>query len=106
MEAKIIELINKHLLPDIIIYILKYFSRNIHESDTNLYLANLVTSDEIIESIYSAFKMFRDDIFVEDRDMKCWNVKSLQQCSKTADNRNSSPLDAACRFKYILRYIA
>lgn len=106
MEEKIIELINVHLFPDIILPILKYFTRNVHNSDTNLHLAYLVTSEEIITSIYNTFLTFKKDIFEPDRRKKTLNVKRIQQFSPRSDDRFSSPLDAACRFKYILEFIA
>ena len=106
LEEKIIELINVHLFPDIIIRLLKYFVRNIHDSDTNLYLAYLITSDEIITSIYNTFLTFKKDVFEPDRQKKTLNVKRMQQFSPRSDDRFSSPLDTACRFKYILEFIA
>ena len=106
LENKLIELINVHLIPDIIIRLLKYFTRNIYNSDTNLYLAYLITSDDIIRSIYNTFLAFKKDVFEKDRHKKTLNVKRMQQFSPRTDDRFSSPLDAACRFKYILEFIA
>ena len=64
LEDKIIQLINVHLNPEIIFPLLKYFARNIKDSDKNLYLACLITSDEIINSIYETFLLFKKDIFI------------------------------------------
>ncbi len=105
-EEKVVKLINNHLFPDIVLPILKYFARNIHDSDTNLYLAYLITSDEIINSIFNTFQLFKKDIFEPDKSKRTLNVKRVQQFSTRADDRFSSPLDAACRFKYILEFIA
>ena len=49
LEKKIIELINVHLYPEIIFRLLKFFTRNLHDADTNLYIANLVYSEDIIK---------------------------------------------------------
>ena len=106
LEEKIIQLINIHLYPDIILRILKYFTRNIYDSDTNLYLANLIQSDELINAILDTFQLFKKDILINDRDGRTLNVKRIQQFSLRADNIVSSPLDAACRLKYILEFIA
>lgn len=106
IEEKIIKLINIHLYPDIIFRILKYFARNIHDSDTNLYLAYLITSDEIITAIYETFLLFKKDIFENDSTKRVINVKRLQQFPLRTGDSFSSPLDAACRFKYILEFIA
>ena len=106
LEDKIIQLINVHLMPDIVIRLLKYFTRNIHDSDTNLYLAYLITSDVIIRSIYNTFLTYKKDIFETDRRKKTLNVKRMQQFSQRTDDKFSNPLDAACRFKYILEFIA
>ena len=106
LEEKIIQLINIHLYPDIILRILKYFTRNVYNPDTNLYLANLIQSDELIKAIFDTFLLFKKDIFMTDRNKRTLNVKRVQQFSPRADNIVSSPLDAVCRLKYILEYIA
>jgi len=106
MEKKIIELINVHLQPEIIIKILKYFARNVHDSDTNLYLANLITSESIIRSIFDTFQQFKKDILESDPHRRTKNVKTLQQFPQTTPEKYSSPLDAACRLKYVLEFIA
>lgn len=106
IERKTILLINDHLIPEIIIKVLKYFSRNVQDSDTNLHLAHLIENEIIIQSIFDTFKQFKSDVFNPDREAKTLNVKRLQQFSSHTDNRLSSPLDAACRFKYILEYIS
>ncbi len=106
LEEKIIKLINVHLNPEIIFPILKYFARNIKESDKNLYLAYLIASDDIIKSIYETFLLFKKDIFFPDPEKRALNVKRIQQFPPTVDTNTSSPLDAICRFKYILEFIA
>jgi hypothetical protein len=106
LEEKIIELINVHLNPEVVFPILKYFARNIKDSDKNLFLAYLITADDIIKSIFDTFILFRKDIFIPDPDKRTLNVKRIQQFPTTTENSFSSPLDAACRFKYILEFIA
>ncbi len=106
LERKIIELINIHLIPEIILRILKYLARNTYDADSNLYLAQLIRSDEIIRPIYETFLLFKKDIWENDPKRRTLNVKRLQQFPAATDNRGSSPLDAAARFKYILEYIA
>jgi hypothetical protein len=106
LERKIVELINAHLYPDIVFKILKYLARNVHDADSNLYLAFLITSDEIIKSIYDTFILFKKDIFEADRNKRTLNVKRIQQFPPATDHRFSSPLDAAARFKYVLEFIA
>jgi hypothetical protein len=106
LEIKIIELINVHLNPEIIFPILKYFARNIKDSDKNLYLAYLITSDNIIQSIYETFLLFKKDIFSPEPEKRSLNVKRIQQFPPTVDSSASSPLDAICRFKYILEFIS
>ena len=105
-EDRIIQLINFHLYPDIIFRLLKYFTRNVKDPDSNLYLANLITSEDIIKAIFNTFLMFKKDIFETDQSKRYINVKRIQQFPHTSDSRSSSPLDAACRFKYILEFIA
>lgn len=104
LEKKVIELINEHLYPEIIFRLLKFFTRNIHDADTNLYIANLVYSEDIIKSIYDTYRLFKKDIFMGDRDKRTLNVKRIQQYSPRSDNRMSSPLDAAARLKYVLEF--
>ncbi|MBN2401711.1 MAG: hypothetical protein JXN64_04870 [Spirochaetes bacterium] len=106
LEDKIIKLINVHLNPEVIFPILKYFARNIKDSDKNLYLAYLITSDDIISAIYETFLLFKKDIFSPDPEKRVLNVKRIQQFPPTVDTSASSPLDAVCRFKYILEFIA
>ena len=106
LESKIRELINDHLYPDILFPLLKHFSRNMHNSDTNLYLAYLVEADEIITTIFDTFKMFKNDSWIIDQEKRTLNVKRIQQYLARSENQHSSPLDAACRFKYILEFIA
>lgn len=104
LERKVIEVINVHLYPEIIFRLLKFFTRNVHDSDTNLYIANLVYSEDIIRSIYDTYRMFKKDIFTVDRDRRTLNVKRMQQYSPRSDNKLSSPLDAAARLKYVLEF--
>ncbi|MFC1670472.1 hypothetical protein ACFL20_08770 [Spirochaetota bacterium] len=104
IEKKVIVLINEHLMPEIIIKVLKVFSRNVHDSDSNLYIANLINSDIIIKSIFDTFKLFKKDIFKKDLNERAMNVKRIQQYSSRSDNKLSSPLDAVVRLKYILEF--
>ena len=106
IEEKARQLINVHLLPTIIFSLLKFFMRNVQNSGTNLYIAYLLESDEVVKPLYDTFCMFKKDIFVKDKEARSRNVKRLQQYVSSADERFSSPLDAACRLKYILEYIA
>lgn len=105
MEEIIIELLNEHLFPEISLSIWKFFTRNVQDPDTNLYLANLIRNDSLIKAAYETFLRFKDDIEIEDPVEKTKYVKMLQQYSSQRDDRYSSPLDAACRFKYILEYL-
>lgn len=104
LEGKIKILINELLYPEIVLRILKYFTRNIHESDTNLYIANLIESEEIIQSVYETFNLFKKDIFVFNTDQKSLNVKMIQQFSPQSDYKLSLPLDACARLKYVLEF--
>lgn len=106
IEKKASLLINVHLVPMIIFSLLKFFTRNVQSSDTNLYVAQLLESDEVIQPIYNTFVMFRNDIREKDPSARTKNVKQLQQYVSSAEDRFSSPLDAACRLKYILEYLA
>jgi hypothetical protein len=106
LEKKLIELINIHLYPEIVFRILKFFTRNIHDADSNLYIANLLYSEEIIKSIYDTYRLFKRDIFILDGDQRALNVKRIQQYSSRSENKLSSPLDAAARIKYILEFIS
>jgi hypothetical protein len=106
IERKLAELINIHLIPSIIFPILKFFTRNVQTSDTNLYIAYLLESDDTIRPVYDTFCMFKKDIYITDPDARARNVKRIQQYVASADEKYSSPLDAACRLKYVLEYIA
>ncbi len=106
LEDKLVELINIHLYPEIVLKLLKTFSRNINESDLNLFLANLINSEDIIRSIYDTYVLVKKDIFITDPERRGLNVKRLQQFSKKSDLKLSSPLDTAARFKYILEFFA
>ncbi len=104
LETRIKSLINEHLYPEIVLRILKFFARNIHDSDTNLYIANLIESESIIRSVYETFKLFQKDIFIYNPERKTLNVKMIQQFSPQSDVSLSLPLDACARFKYILEF--
>ncbi|MFH0974444.1 MAG: hypothetical protein V1874_01530 [Spirochaetota bacterium] len=106
LEEKIIKLINIYLNPEIIFPMLKYFARNIKDSDKNLYLAYLINSDDIIKAIFDTFLLFKKDIYIADVKKRTLNVKKIQQFPPTVDPGVSSPLDTCCRFKYILEFIA
>jgi len=106
MEKKIIRLLNDHLYPEIIFRLLKFFTRNMHDPDTNLYIAYLIESDNIIKSLYETFKLFKKDIFKPEADKRALNVKRIQQFSAMSDNKHSSPLDKAAILKYILEFLA
>lgn len=104
IEEKVINLLNRHLVPEIILTLLKFFCRNIEDSDTNLYLAGLIRDEQIIRSIYDTFVLFRGDIF-RDRHERTLNVKRMQQYSPHTADSQSNPIDACCRLRYILEYI-
>jgi hypothetical protein len=104
LEQRVISLINEHLYPEIVLRMLKFFTRNIHDSDTNLYMANLVESEAIIRSVYESFLLFKKDIFIYDMEKKCLNVKRVQQFSAQSDSALSLPLDACTRLKYVLEF--
>ncbi len=106
LEVRVKLLINEHLYPDIVLRILKFFLRNVHEADSNLYLANLIESDEIITSILDTYRLLKKDIFKPDEDERTLNVKRIQQFFKHSENKLSSPLDACARLKYILEFFA
>lgn len=105
LEQIIIQLINIHLYPEIVFPLLKFFTRNINNSDSNLYLANLLNSEEIIKSLFNTFQMFTKDIFLKTAEERTLNVKKIQQFAHKSDDKFSSPLDAAARFKYILEFL-
>lgn len=104
LEGKIIRLFNELLYPEIVLRILKFFARNIHDSDSNLYIANLVESEAIIRSVYETFRLFQKDIFIYEPEKKSLNVKRIQQFSPQSDYKLSLPLDACARFKYVLEF--
>jgi hypothetical protein len=104
LEKKIIEMINMHLYPEIVLRLLKYFTRNIYEPDTNLYIAELIYSKEIVKSVYDTFQLFKKDVFESDRYKRTLNVKMVQQFPPRTEDRLSSPLDAAARLRYILEF--
>jgi hypothetical protein len=106
LEGRIIELVNIHLVPGIIFPLLKYFTRNVQNSDINLYVAQILQHDDVIKPLYETFLMFKKDVFNQNKTARTKNVKRLQQHTASVDDRTSSPLDAACRLKYILEYIA
>jgi len=104
LEKKIKQLINELLYPEIVLHLLKVFARNVHNSDLNLYIANLIESENIIRSIYETYKFFKKDIFIPDPEKRIMNVKRIQQFLLHSDRELSSPLDAAARLKYILEF--
>jgi len=104
LEQKAIELLNVHLYPEIVLRLMKFFSRNIHNSDSNLYIANLVYSKDIFRSVYETFKLFKDDIFISAPNKRSLNVKRIQQFTARSENRLSSSLDADARLNYILDF--
>jgi hypothetical protein len=106
LEVKVIRLINVYLFPEIIFRLLKFFTRNMHDPDTNLYLANLIESDEIIQALYDTYRLFKKDIFKPDEKQRTLNVKRIQQFSARSENQLSSPLDKAAILKYVLEFIA
>jgi hypothetical protein len=106
MERKIIALLNDHLYPEIIFRLLKFFTRNMHDPDTNLYIAYLIESDDIIRSIFETYRLFKKDIFLADEGKRALNVKRIQQFSPWSENKLSSPLDKASILKYVLEFIA
>ena len=106
LEQRVITLLNEHLYPEIVLRLMKLFSRNIHNPDTNLYIANLITSEDIIRSIYETFKLFKKDIFISNPVKRSLNVKRIQQFAARSENKLSSPLDQAAIYKYILEFLA
>mgnify|MGYP000858006118 CR=1 FL=1 len=106
LEKKITVLINEYLYPEIVLHLLKFFSRNIHNPDSNLCIANFITSDEIVRSVFETYRLFKKDVFIADPDRRALNVKRIQQFSPRSDNKLSSPLDQAAIYKYILEYLA
>jgi hypothetical protein len=106
LEIKVIELLNIHMIPEIIFKLLKFFTRNLNDPDTNLYIAYLIYSSEIIKSIYDTFVMFKKDIFIPEPEKRVLNVKRIQQFSPRSELKLSSPLDAAARLKYILEFFS
>ena len=105
LEARIMELLNVHLYPEIVLKLLKFFTRNVHDPDTNLYMANLLNSEEIIRSLYDTYILFKRDIYELDQEKRSLNVKRIQQFSARSESKLSSPLDAAARLKYILEFL-
>jgi len=106
LETKVIQLLNEHLHFDIVLKLLKFFTRNLYNSDSNLYIANLIYSRDIIQSLYNTYSLLKKDIFIADANRRTLNVKRIQQLSPFSDNKFSSPLDTAARMKYILQFLA
>ena len=106
LEEKVIEMINVHLMPEIVLKLLKFFTRNINDSDTNLSMANLIHADDIVKAVYETYLLFRKDIFITDPEKKGLNVKRIQQFTARSEVRLSSPLDSAARLKYILEFLS
>ena len=106
LETKVKELINVHLNPDIVLPLLKIFTRNVHNADSNLYIAYLIEADNIIKSIFDTYLLFKKDIFEIDKEKRTQNVRRIQQFLAHIESESASPLDAAARLKYILEFIA
>ncbi len=104
LESKVIDLLNIHLYPEIVLKLLRFFTRNINNSDSNLFFACLIKSEEIVRSIYDTFLLFKKDIFITDPNKRVLNVKRIQQFSSKSEIKLSSPLDACARLKYILEF--
>ena len=105
LEKEVQELINEHLYPDITLRLLKFFTRNLYEPDSNLFIANLVYSKDIIRAIYDTYKVFREAIFL-DKEKRHMTVRSIQQFAINASEQLSSPLEAATLLKYVLEFFA
>ena len=59
---------------------------------------------EQMKSIFNTFKLFKKDIAIMDRRKRTRNVKSIQQFPAVSQIDLSSPLDSACRLKYVLEF--
>ena len=106
LEKKIIEILNEHLYPNIVFKILKFMTRNIYEPDTNLFIANLIYSKDIIRSIYETYILFKKDVYTNDKETRFLNVMKIQQFLVQPNKDLSSPLEAAARLKYVLEFLS
>ena len=106
LEKKIMEMMNKYLYPDIVFKILKFMTRNIHDPDNNLFIANLIYSKDIIRSIYNTYILFKKDVYSNNKETRFLNVQKIQQFPTQINNNLSSPLDAAARLKYVLEFLS
>lgn len=106
LNDAVIEMINDKLYPEIVLRLLKFFTRNIHDSDSNLYLAGVIESKQIIKSIFDTYQLFKKDIFETDPEKRARNVKMIQQFPPRSELNLSSPFDAAARLKYILEFLS
>ncbi len=104
MEKNVVSMINEHLYPDIVPKLLKFIARNIYEPDSDLFIANLIFSKNIIRSFYETYILFKKDIGVTDVEQRTANVRRIQEFSGISDPKLSSPLDAAARLKYVLEF--
>ena len=106
LEKKIIEILNEHLYPSIVLKILKFMTRNIYAPDTNLFIANLIYSKDIIRSIYDTYILFKKDVYTNDKETRFSNVMKIQQFPVQTNNALSSPLEAAAQLKYVLEFLS
>jgi len=106
LEKKIIEILNEHLYPDIVFKILKFMTRNIYDPDTNLFIANLIYSKDIIRSIYNTYILFKKDVYANNKETRFLNVVKIQQLTVQTNKNLSSPLEAAARLKYVLEFLS
>lgn len=105
LEEKAIVMLNEYLYPDIVIKLLKFMTRNIYDPDSNLFIANLITSQDIIKSFYDTYNLFKKDIMITDKNERALNVKRIQQFPANSDINLSSPLEAASYLKYVLEFL-
>lgn len=105
MEKNTVSMINEHLYPDIVPKLLKFITRNIYEPDSDLFIANLVFSKNIIRAFYETYVLFKKDIGITDAEQRTANVRRIQEFSGISDPKLSSPLDAAARLKYVLEFL-
>ena len=107
LEKKIMEILNEHLYPDIVFKILKFMTRNIYDPDSNLFIANLIYSKDIIRSLYNTYILFKKDIYAGDKEKRFLNVLKIQQFPTQINNNElSSPLEAATKLKYVLEFLS
>ena len=106
LEKKIAEMLNEHLYPNIVPRILKFMTRNLYEPDTNLFIANLIYSKDIIRSIYETYLLFKKDVYSNNKETRYLNILKIQQFAVQHNNDLSSPLDAATKLKYVLEFLS